>query len=131
MKFLPATKSKRWFLWMIVYALLFWLLFAMQRFVMLEKDLNGTLLLRFALFFALVSGIINTLGWLGGRLLWLLSTSGMVVGTIVMLSYTYREMSGWEDLAGFLMFCMFSCGGFALGILAEGIRLLYKRWPKA
>lgn len=48
-----------------------------------------------------------------------------------MLGYTYKEMSGWEDLAGFLAFSLFSCAGFALGLLAEGIRLLYTRASKS
>jgi len=131
MKFLPAAKSKRWYLWMTVYAILLWLFFSLHRFVMLAHEMDITLLLRFALVSVVVSGIINSLGWLGARLLWILSTLGLIIGAGIMLSYTYREMSGWEDLAGFLAFSMFSCGGFALGLLAEGIRLLYKRWPKS
>lgn len=131
MKFLPAAKSKRWFLWMIVYALLLWLFFVLHRFVMLSQAMDTMFLLRFALFSVVVSGTINTLGWLGARLLWLFSTSGMIIGVVLMLSYTYREMSGWEDLAGFLAFSICSCAGFALGFLAEAVRLLYKRWSKA
>lgn len=50
MKFLPAAKSKSWFLWMTVYAILLWLLFPLHRFVMLAQEMDTTLLLRFALF---------------------------------------------------------------------------------
>ncbi|OMC79701.1 hypothetical protein BK125_05310 [Paenibacillus odorifer] len=131
MKFLPATKSKRWFLWMTVYAILLWLLFPLHRFVMLAQEMDTTLLLRFALFSVVVAGIVNTLGWLGARLLWVFSTAGIIIGAAFMLGYTYKEMSGWEDLAGFLAFSLFSCAGFALGLLAEGIRLLYTRASKS
>ncbi|OMD95727.1 MULTISPECIES: hypothetical protein [Paenibacillus] len=131
MKFLPAAKSKRWFLWMIVYAILLWLLFPLHRFVMLAQEMDTTLLLRFALFSVVVAGIVNTLGWLGARLLWVFSTAGIIIGAAFMLGYTYKEMSGWEDLAGFLAFSLFSCAGFALGLLAEGIRLLYTRASKS
>ncbi|MDH6425685.1 hypothetical protein NSQ91_06245 [Paenibacillus sp. FSL R7-0048] len=131
MKFLPAAKSKRWFLWMTVYAILLWLLFPLHRFVMLAQEMDTTLLLRFALFSVVVAGIVNTLGWLGARLLWVFSTAGIIIGAAFMLGYTYKEMSGWEDLAGFLAFSLFSCAGFALGLLAEGIRLLYTRASKS
>ncbi|MEK3770996.1 hypothetical protein MKY14_20870 [Paenibacillus sp. FSL R5-0887] len=131
MKFLPATKSKSWFLWMTVYAILLWLLFPLHRFVMLAQEMDTTLLLRFALFSVVVAGIVNTLGWLGARLLWVFSTAGIIIGAAFMLGYTYKEMSGWEDLAGFLAFSLFSCAGFALGLLAEGIRLLYTRASKS
>ncbi|OMD30195.1 hypothetical protein BSK49_28465 [Paenibacillus odorifer] len=131
MKFLPAAKSKSWFLWMTVYAILLWLLFPLHRFVMLAQEMDTTLLLRFALFSVVVAGIVNTLGWLGARLLWVFSTAGIIIGAAFMLGYTYKEMSGWEDLAGFLAFSLFSCAGFALGLLAEGIRLLYTRASKS
>ncbi|MEK5253072.1 hypothetical protein NST74_06380 [Paenibacillus sp. FSL F4-0125] len=131
MKFPPAAKSNRWFLWMAVYGVSLWLLFIVHRFVMMAHSLDITLLLRFALFSIIVSGIVNVLGWFGARLLWLITTTGIIIGSVIMLSYTYREMSGWEDLAGFLAFFFFTCGGFALGLLAESIRLLVKHWPKA
>lgn len=131
MKFLPATKSNRWFIWMAVYGVFLWLLFILHRFVMMAHTLDVTLLLRFALFSIVVSGIINALAWFGARLLWLITTTGIIIGSVIMLSYTYREMSGWEDLAGFLASFFFTCGGFALGLLAEAIRLLVKQWPKA
>lgn len=131
MNFLPATKSNRWFIWMAVYGVFLWLLFILHRFVMMAHTLDATILLRFALFSIVVSGIVNVLGWFGARLLWLITTTGIIIGSVIMLSYSYREMSGWEDLAGLLAFFFFSCGGFTLGVLAESIRLLIKQWPKA
>lgn len=104
MKFLPAAKSNRWLIWMAVYCVCLWLLFILHRFVMMAHTLDVILLLRFALFSIVVSGIVNALGWLGARLLWLITTTGIIIGSVIMLSYTYREMSGWEDLAGFLAF---------------------------
>lgn len=89
------------------------------------------LLLRLALFSIIVSVIVNSLGWLGARLVWIITTAGIIIGMGFMFSYTYRDMSGWEDLAGFLSFSLFTLVGFAIGLLAEGIRLLIKCWPKA
>ena len=131
MKCLPATKSTRWILWMAVYAVLLWLLLILHRFVWLSQPMNDLLLLRFALFSVIVAGIINWFGWLGAQILWLITSAGIVLGMGIMYSYTYREMSGWEDLAGFLSFSLFTLGGFVLGLLVEGIRLLLTRRPKA
>jgi hypothetical protein len=55
---------------------------------------------------------------------WIFSTAGVVLGISLMFIYTSRDMSGWEDLAGFLSFLLFTAGGFVLGLLVEGSRLL-------
>lgn len=130
MKFLPAAKSKRWFLWMALYGVLLWLILFLHRFFIMDHEMNVMLLLRYALFSIIVTGIVNFSGWLGARLFWYINTAGIILGLTFMLSYSYREMSGWEDLAGFLAFFFFTCAGFMLGLLAEGIRLLVKWWPR-
>ncbi|WP_209444117.1 hypothetical protein [Paenibacillus ihuae] len=112
---------------MAVYGVLLWLLLLLHRFLLLGEPFNALIALRFALLALVVSGLIHFLGWLGARLLWICSTAGVILGFVVMASYTYRDMSGWEDLAGFLSFGMSMLGGFVLGLAAEGVYLLIKR----
>jgi hypothetical protein len=131
MEFLPPAKSSRWLLWMLGYAGLLWLLFILHRFVLLGQTVNGTFLLRYALLSLVISTILNSCGWLGARLLWLITTAGIIIGLGLMFIYSYRDMSGWEDLAGFFTFAIFMLGGFALGLLAEVVQLLMKRLRKS
>ncbi|MNO14384.1 hypothetical protein D3C76_40270 [compost metagenome] len=131
MGFLPTAKSKRWYLWVSVYALVLWLLLILHRFVLLDKDFSPLLLFRYAALALGTSIVVNGFGWLGARLVWLITTAGILTGLGLMIAYTYRDMSGWEDLAGFLTFIMFALGGFAAGLLAEGIYWLirHRRQP--
>ncbi|WP_405108323.1 hypothetical protein MHH28_29030 [Paenibacillus sp. FSL K6-1217] len=124
MNFLPPTRTGRWLAWSAGYALVLWLLLILHRFLWLGDGVSLILSLRWAILALVISGIVNGFGWLGAQLVWSFSTAGVVAGTFLMYIYTYREMSGWEDLAGFLSFGLFTAGGFALGLIAEGIRLL-------
>lgn len=126
---LPAAKNPRWFRWMGLYALSLWLLLGLHRFVLLGHPFEAILLMRFALLAAAVSAVLHTLGWLGARMVWLMATAGIVVGLLLMFIYTFRDMSGWQDLAGFLAFSLFSLGGFALGLILEGVVRLI-RWRR-
>ncbi|KWX87714.1 hypothetical protein AMQ83_11360 [Paenibacillus riograndensis] len=130
MGFLPTAKSKRWSLWIPVYALVLWLLLLLDRFVLLDQDFSHLLLDRYA---SLELGefiVVNGFGWLGARLGLMITTAGILAGLGLMMAYTYRELSGWVDLAGFLMFVMFALGGFAAGLLAEGILWLIRHRRK-
>ncbi|WP_042200108.1 hypothetical protein [Paenibacillus camerounensis] len=131
MRFLPTAKNNIWFRWMAVYGLLFWAVMLLYRFVVLAEPFDIMIALRFGLLALVVSGLFNLLGWLGGRLVWYLSTAGLITGLVLMFSYSYRDMSGWEDLAGFLTFVLFTMGGFALGLAAEGIYFLVRRRRQA
>lgn len=131
MNFLPPVKSNSWFRWMAVYGLLLWLLLILHRFLLLDQPFNLLIALRFALLALVVSGLPHLFGWLGARLLWIFSTAGLFLGLFFMFNYTYKEMSAWEDLAGFLAFSLFTLGGFALGLVAEGIYLLIRQRRKA
>ncbi|MFC3748424.1 hypothetical protein [Paenibacillus sp. GCM10012306] len=128
MSFLPAAKESRWFWWMGIYSLLLWLLLCLNRFVLLGRPVEAVLLLRFALLALTISAVLHTFGWLGARLVWVMATVGIIAGFLVMFTYTYREMSGWQDLAGFLAFSVLSLGGFACGLMVEGLVRLTKWW---
>ncbi|QUL56156.1 hypothetical protein KDC22_06405 [Paenibacillus tritici] len=124
MNLLPPARTGRWLAWCAGYALMVWLLLIVHRFVLLGNEPNLTLGVRWALLALVFSGIINGFGWLGARLVWFFSTAGIVLGICLMYIYTYREMSGWEDLAGFLTFLICTAGGFVLGLIVEGGRML-------
>ncbi|WP_410513928.1 hypothetical protein PaeBR_05775 [Paenibacillus sp. BR2-3] len=127
MNFMPPAKSKRWFFWMIAYGLILWMLLGLHRIALLEQPIDLIILLRFALFAFVVSAILNGFGWLGARFIWLITTIGIIIGLGLMFMYTYRDMSGWEDLAGFLTFTVFMLGGFTAGLVVEGIYLVIRR----
>ena len=127
MNFMPPVKNNRWFFWFGAFGLLLWVLLTLYRFAYLGQTMDIVILLRFALFSFVVSGIINGFGWLGARFVWLFSTLGIVLGLILMYVYTSRDLSGWEDLAGFLTFFIFMVGGFAVGLVVEGVNLLLRR----
>ncbi|WP_340021874.1 hypothetical protein MHI24_23160 [Paenibacillus sp. FSL K6-1096] len=124
MSFLPSARSGRWLAWAAGYAIILWLLLILHRFVLLGDEFNLTLCGRWAILSLVFSGIVNGFGWLGARLLWVITTAGIVLGLCLMYLSTYQNMSGWEDLAGFLTFWVYSAGGLALGLIAEGVRLL-------
>lgn len=130
MEWMPPAKSKRWSYWLVVYGLLLWLGLSLHRFAFSGQTLDMIILLRFALFSFVVSMILTGFGWLGGRWIWLLSTVGITLGLILMFVNTSRDLSGWEDLAGFLTFAVFILGGFAIGLLVEGVNILIKRFNR-
>jgi hypothetical protein len=127
MKYLPPAKNSRWFRVMAAYGLILWLLLGLHRIVLLGQTADAGLLLRFALFAVVVSGIVNGLGWLGARLLWLFTTAGIIFGLVLMYLSSYRDMSGWEDLAGFMTFMVFMLGGFTVGLVTEAIYRALRR----
>ncbi|WP_379155287.1 hypothetical protein [Paenibacillus sp. sgz5001063] len=131
MYFLPTAKSKRWYIAVPVYALVLWLLLMLHRFVLLDKEFSLLLLGRYAALALGVSILVNGFGWFGARLVWLITTAGILTGLGFMIAYTYRDMSGWEDLAGFLTFAMFTLGGLGAGLLAEGIYWLVRHKRRA
>ncbi|ASA19633.1 hypothetical protein [Paenibacillus donghaensis] len=130
MKLLPPARSKSWVLLMIVYSILLWLIFCLNRFVQMERPADAGLMLRLALLALGLSAVVHLLGWLGLRLFWLVSTACTFAGLALMFFSTYRDMSGWEDLAGFLFFVLLTLGGFTLGLIVEGVyRLLQRQHP--
>jgi len=126
MKLMPPAKDNRWFLVMAAYGFILWLLLGLYRLVLLGQPADTGVLLRFALFALVVSGILNGLGWLGARLLWIFTTAGIIFGLVLMYLYSYRDMSGWGDLAGFMTFMVFMLGGFTVGLVAEAIYRVIK-----
>jgi hypothetical protein len=115
---------------MAVYSFVLWLLLIMHRIFLLDEDFDTLIALRFAILACVVSGILHLLGWLGARLIWWFTTLGIIIGLALLFSSAYRDMSGWEDLAGFLSFAMLLLGGFVLGLAVEGVLLLIRHLRK-
>lgn len=127
MNFLPTAKSTSWLYWMAAYGFVLWLLLIMHRIFLLDQDFDTLIALRFAILAFVVSGIVHLLGWLGARVIWWFTTLGIIIGLALLYSSAYKDMSGWEDLAGFLSFAMMLLGGFAIGLVVEGILLLNRQ----
>lgn len=123
MGFLPVRKSRQWLVWFLAYGLLLSLLLGVNRFVSWNKEFDAGVSFRLALLGFGLAAIVNFIGWLGGRIAWLLATVGIYAGIAAMFLYSYRQMDGWGDLAGFLSFLLLAVGGMAAGLIAEGIRL--------
>lgn len=131
LKFLPPAKSNRWFIWYLIYTLILWLLLALHRFVLADDSFDLPVFFRFAAFSFAVSGLLHSFGWFGAKLVWLISTLGIIFGLGTLYQFTYQDMNGWEDLAGFTSLLLFTAGGFVLGLIAEGIRLMIRQRQKS
>lgn len=130
MRFLPKARSGKWWLIAGCSTLLVSLFLWMIRFGLLEQPLSGTHLFRFFLLAFLLSLVLGIAGWLGARRLWLLSNAGMAAGLILM-ARSSGERNGWEDLAGFMAFLELTAAGFAAGLLAELVWLVFRRMKRA
>ncbi|MBC8081288.1 MAG: hypothetical protein H7X86_13160 [Gorillibacterium sp.] len=123
---LPATRSERWLLWMLIYGLLFSLLLLINRFVVIGQTFDIGFALRFVLLAFVVSGVVNGFGWLGAKYIWMITTLGLVIGLGLMYFYSARDLTGWEDLASILGLMEGLLIGFVVGVLVEGVYLIMK-----
>lgn len=119
MKWLPAPRSSHWFVWFAAYTLILSVLFWINRFILADQPFDGVIAFRFVLLALVIALIINGAGWLGGRVVWLVASLGIVAGQISQLYYSLRELEGFADLAGFLAFFLLAIFGLVAGILAE------------
>ncbi|WP_138494188.1 hypothetical protein [Paenibacillus pinistramenti] len=128
LKFLPPAKSNQWFLWYLIYAAVVTIALSFYRFVRLGDPFDAGLVGRFALLSLALSGVLHICGWFGGKLVWLITTAGLIVGFYSMFRYTKHELSGWEDLATFFSFLIVIAGAFVLGLVVEGAVRLYRHY---
>ncbi len=126
MRWIPAAGSKRWWSIALLSTLLtsgaLWLI----RFGINGQTLTSVHMLRFALLGAVISLVFSLAGWLGARWIWLFSNAGLIAGLIAMSAYT-AEQTGWEDLAGFLTFMLFTICGFAAGSVAQIVAFFVRK----
>lgn len=125
MRWLPAAKSSRWWIWAGVSSLTATLLLWFIRFGLMGQSYAGAYAFRFLLLGTGVSFLFGFFGWLGMRRLAVCSTAGLAAGLIGMAVYS-RDMNGWEDLASILFFMEAIVAGFVIGLIVEGIYLMVR-----
>jgi hypothetical protein len=125
MRWLPAARSSRWWLWAGISSLTATLLLWLIRFVLMEQAFTGVYAFRFLLLGTGLSFLFGFFGWLGARKLALCSTAGLAAGLIGMAVYS-RDMTGWEDLISILVFMELIAAGFAVGLIVEVIYLVIR-----
>ncbi|MBP1995027.1 hypothetical protein [Paenibacillus eucommiae] len=123
---LPGRRSKAWLIWFIVYGVVLTLLLWLNRYIVLGEDFEARHAFAFAAMALIIAIAANGLGWLGARHIWLYTTIGTVAGWLLMLFYSTRDMTGWEDLSSLLGFFVGVIGGVVIGIVVEGVVWLIK-----
>ncbi|EFM10485.1 hypothetical protein PaecuDRAFT_2921 [Paenibacillus curdlanolyticus YK9] len=121
MRWIPAARSRHWFVATYISAIVMAVLLNLIRFELLEQKLTLTHALRFTLLALALTVIPGLLGWFGARLFWLFAMLGNAVG-LALMAQASRAMTGWEDLTSLLMFLFAVIGGYAVGLVAELIQ---------
>jgi hypothetical protein len=124
MDFIPARKSGKWLIWSFAYWLALTLLLEINRFVVLGQTFDAAIALRFVMLAFVLMLVINGFGWLGARWVWLITTTGLTIGLILMFVYVMKDQTGWEDLVSIIVFGEAVVFGFVAGLIVEGIAWL-------
>ncbi|MEV5029014.1 hypothetical protein [Paenibacillus sp. LPE1-1-1.1] len=125
MRLIPAERSANWWLLAGASSLLFSVLLWIIRFLVLGQPFTGMQAFRFMVLAIVLSFLFSFMGWLGAKKLWLLSNLGTVIGFLLMAIYS-QDVTGWEDLASFVIFLEAVAAGFILGLIVEGVFLVMR-----
>ncbi|WP_419876110.1 hypothetical protein [Candidatus Pristimantibacillus sp. PTI5] len=125
MRLIPAERSANWWLLAGASSLLFSVLLWIIRFLVLGQPFTGMQAFRFMVLAIVLSFLFSFMGWLGAKKLWLLSNLGTVIGFLLMAIYS-QDVTGWEDLASFVIFLEAVAVGFILGLIVEGVFLVMR-----
>ena len=125
MRLIPAERSANWWLLAGASSLLFSVLLWIIRFLVLGQPFTGMQAFRFMVLAIVLSFLFSFMGWLGAKRLWLLSNLGTVIGFLLMAIYS-QDVTGWEDLASFVIFLEAVAAGFILGLIVEGVFLVMR-----
>ncbi|MGM0881774.1 MAG: hypothetical protein ACQEXQ_12170 [Bacillota bacterium] len=129
MSWIPAARSSQWWVLAGASSLLLSILLWIIRFVVLGQPFTGTLAFRFMLLAIILSFFFGFTGWLGAQKLWLCSNIGVVAGLVLMAIYS-RDVTGWEDLISFVIFLEAVAVGFVVGLVVEGVFLIWRLTKK-
>lgn len=118
MNWIPAARSRWWWLvtgitWVFV-TIMLWLI----RFVWFGQTFTVIHALRFTLLAAIITLISSLAGVFGARKLWLCFNLGIIVG-LVLMAIASREATGWQDLVSLLELLLTIVAGFVVGLIAE------------
>lgn len=123
--FLPARRSKWWFVLYFTYAVLLFAFIILSRWLILGRAIS-TGFLYAAIALSLVSAFIACLfGYLNARVVFFATSAGVLAG-ILMMAASYIRQSGWEDIIGPILFIELSLLGFAAGVLLEVVCFIFK-----
>jgi hypothetical protein len=82
--------------------------------------------------FSVLLGIIaGVLVFFRLKISFLTYIAGVLLGFIFMYKAFLYDMTGWEDLIGVLSLLIFTVSGLILGLLAQLVYYLYKRYKKS
>lgn len=129
MRLIPAERSANWWLLAGASSLLFSVLLWIIRFLVLGQPFTGMQAFRFMVLAIVLSFLFSFMGWLGAKKLWLLSNLGTVIGFLLMAIYS-QDVTGWEDLASFVIFLEAVAVSFILGLVVEGVFLVMRLTKK-
>ena len=122
-----GKKRNFWIIWISTTVISFLLLFVGIKFV-----LNSTVLARNIIAYlivALVFGAISSsLYLLRFKIVNILFLFGLAVGFFEMYRAFWSNLSGWEDLAGFLSLFLWMGIGLSVGVLAQLARYVYVKF---
>ena len=121
MHWIPAARSRHWFVVTSISAVVMALLLCLIRFELFDQKLTLTHALRFTLLAIVLTAIPGLLGWFGARLFWLFAMIGNAAG-LVFMAQASRAMTVCYDLIILLTFLFAVIGVYIVGIVAELIR---------
>lgn len=119
LKFLPEKFHKKWLIIYLIYSLaLFGALFLSSALLIGNRiELYKTTVM--FLFTSVISFIVCLFGFIGLKIMFSLSTLGLILGLSLMISILFGNSTGWEGLVGTAAFIQMIVFGALAGIIGE------------
>lgn len=127
LKFLPQRRSIHWFIWGVVFALAFSLLYIAAYTLIYGRELAHLNIPGIVLVFTVICQLIALGGFFGFHLYLVLSAAGFLAGLAMFLSML-KPSTGFEDIVGAISFLFLTAIGLGVGIVAEFLRWAYKKF---
>lgn len=119
-KVLPAKFSKGWLVVFVIYFLLISGYFYFTATLILGNLLQASNIMGILILSALISLIVSFSGYVNARMVFYLSTIGLIIGAVMMFQMvTDKNKTGWEDLIGPIVFIEMFVIWLFLGLLVQ------------
>lgn len=126
MKRFPDKFSPIWFRVFAFYIVVVYAFLSLPQ-IILKSEIVLRPLIALAMLAVAVALIACIVGYLGGKVFFLVYSAFAFVGTLYMLNIVlFDTTSGWGDLTSFIGFITFVVFGLGAGVLAEGVHFLIK-----